>query len=72
MPLPDTHACPGLCGARVPRSHLSCKPCWFRLPKPLRDDVNAANRVRRSDPMRHMRALAAASRWYRENPKTRM
>lgn len=63
-----THACPGRCGAQVSRSQLSCKPCWFRLPKPLRDDVNAAYRKRRADPMGHMRTIAAASQWYRANP----
>lgn len=63
-----THKCPGGCGAAVPRSQLSCKPCWFRLPKPLRDDVNIAYRRRRSDPLDHMRAISVASRWYRANP----
>lgn len=69
MTMPDTHACPGHCGAQVGPGHLSCKPCWFRLPYLLRYDVKAASRVRRSDPMRHRRAVAAASRWYRDNPR---
>lgn len=63
-----THPCPGGCGAAVARAQLSCKPCWFRLPKPLRDDVNAAYRKRRAEPLVHMRAIAAASQWYRANP----
>jgi hypothetical protein len=64
-----THACPGGCGAQVPHHQLACKPCWFRLPKPLRDDVNDAYRNRRRDgALPHLRAIREASRWYRANP----
>lgn len=69
MPEP-THPCPGGCGAAVPRTRLSCKPCWFRLPRPLRDEITGAYRVRRSDGLRHARAISEASRWYRANPLT--
>lgn len=65
----DEHGCPGDCGAMVPRHQLSCKPCWFRLPSPLRNAVNNAYRHRASNPTPHRAALAAAMRWYRENPK---
>lgn len=65
----DTHLCPGRCGAPVPRTKLSCKPCWFRLPKPLRDDITAAYRNRFTDSLTHARALSAASQWYRANPR---
>jgi hypothetical protein len=65
----QTHSCPGGCGAAVPRTRLSCPPCWFRLPKPLRDDITAAYRNRFADSLTHARALSAASRWYRANPK---
>lgn len=63
-----THGCPGDCGAQVPRHRLACPPCWYRLPAPLRDEVNAAYRARRSDPRRHSLALRAALGWYRANP----
>jgi hypothetical protein len=68
MPEP-THACPGGCGAQVPYGQLSCKPDWFRLPKPIRDEINTAYRHRRTDPGRHLRAIRDAGRWYRANPR---
>jgi hypothetical protein len=64
-----THPCPGGCGAEVPQHQLACKPDWFRLPKPLRDEIGAAYARRRANPMRHLRALGEASKWYRANPK---
>jgi hypothetical protein len=66
----DTHGCPGDCGAQVPRHQLACKPCWFRLPKDLRDDVNYACRRRAVDASSHRRALRAAMNWYHDNPRT--
>lgn len=65
--MPDTHACPG-CGADVPYAQLACKPDWFRLPKPLRDDITAAYRRRRSDLRPHLLAVRAAVQWYGANP----
>lgn len=62
-----THECPGGCGFEVPQHQLACKRCWFKLPKHLRDDVNAAYRRRASDPVAHRRALVAALSWYRDN-----
>lgn len=62
---PTTHGCPGGCGAQVPQHQLACKPCWFRLPKPHRDAVNAAWR---KDARLHRSALADALAWYRDNP----
>lgn len=66
--LPDTsHACPGGCGTRVPRHRLACRACWPRLPLPLRRAIwthhESGNKVA------HLEALAAASRWYRDNPR---
>lgn len=63
----DTHGCPG-CGARVQRSQLACKPCWWRLPKPFRDAVNTAYRHRVEHPRAHILAMRAAMDWYRRNP----
>jgi hypothetical protein len=61
------HGCPG-CGEMVPRRLLSCRICWARLPEPLRDKVNHAYRMRQSAPLAHLRAIAEASQWYRDNP----
>lgn len=60
-----THECPGRCGVRVPQHHLACKPCWGKLPRALRDEINAAWMWRRQSPDRHRRALLAALTWYR-------
>lgn len=65
----DTHGCPGDCGAQVQRSQLACKPCWFRLPTPLRNAINSAYRHRQTNPAGHRAALSAAMRWYRDNPQ---
>jgi hypothetical protein len=69
MPSQPDHDCPGGCGAQIPYAQLACGPDWGRLPKPLRDDVNTAYRRRRANPMPHLRAVAVASRWYRDNPR---
>lgn len=63
------HECPGKCGALVVRSMLACKPCWYRLPAEIRDQVNFTYRQRISNPMGHIRAVAEASSWYRNNPR---
>lgn len=68
MPEP-THACPGRCGAQVPYAQLACKPCWVRLPKPLKDDINAAYLRRRHEPLAHLRAVQAARDWYQANTR---
>lgn len=65
----DMHGCPGDCGALVPRRQLACKPCWFRLPAPLRNAINLAYRHRQQNPTAHRAALGAAMRWYRANPR---
>ncbi len=65
----DTHGCPGDCGARVQRSQLACKPCWFRLPQAYRNAISSAYKRRSQHPTAHRAALAAAMRWYREHPR---
>jgi len=60
------HACPGGCGTAVPYVKLACLQCWSRLPKPLRDEVNAVWRQRNSHLSRHLQAVSAALRWYRD------
>lgn len=63
------HDCPGRCGSRVPQHQLACKPCWSRLPRPLRDNVSSAYRIRMRKPSAHREALVAALAWYRTNPE---
>lgn len=31
--------CPTGCGRLVASGHLMCRPCWYRVPKPLQADV---------------------------------
>lgn len=60
------HECPGGCGNPVPRAQLACRPCWFRLPDPLRNDIWRAWRLRPHDAgVAHQWAVAAALNWYR-------
>jgi hypothetical protein len=68
MATDETHSCPGGCGARVPHHQFSCKPCWFRLPKPYRDAIDNGYRQRRTSPLPHRQAMRAAVLWYRDNP----
>jgi hypothetical protein len=60
------HACPG-CGTPVGRALLACRTCWFQLPKPIRDEVNAAYRQRGQDARRHLLAVVEASRYLRDH-----
>ena len=64
-----THSCPCGCGGQVPRHQLACKPGWYRLPKELRDAINAAYRSRRRDPSGHLALIREALDWYRNNPR---
>lgn len=61
-----THTCPGCSKREVPRHQLSCRPCWYRLPKNLRDDLN--NAYHRGTPEDHAAAMRACLDWYRDNP----
>lgn len=61
-----THACPGGCGAQIPRHKLSCRTDWYRLPKALRDRINDAYR---RDRAAHRQALVEAVEWYAEHPR---
>jgi len=65
MTATDTHTCPGGCRTQVPHELLSCRSCWYRLPKPYRDAVNTAHR--KGGPA-HRSAIAAALHWYQRNP----
>lgn len=65
----DEHNCPGGCGTTVPDRRLACPADWYRLPQAMRDEINTAWRGRKTNPLQHMQAIAAASRWYRDNPR---
>lgn len=60
----STHACPGGCGAQVPRARLACKSCWYRLPAAYRAEIRAAYG---RDARAHRDAVTAALAWYREH-----
>lgn len=62
---PNEHPCPA-CGTPIPNAQLACKPDWFRLPKPLRDEVGLAYRKRLAPGgrVRHINAMRAAYAWY--------
>lgn len=60
-----THHCPSCQQPGIAYELLACRPCWWRLPKPLRNALNNAHR--RGGPA-HRAALAAAINWYRRNP----
>lgn len=63
----DTHRCPGCGKAGIARSRLACPPCWFRLPKDLRDAVRDGWKVRAVYPARHLAAVSDALDWYRRD-----
>lgn len=63
------HRCPGpQCTKQVPNSKLACGGHWWILPASVRDEINAAYKLRRDDPARHMDAIRAAYKWYTDNP----
>jgi len=64
------HPCPGQCGQTVAHDKLACRRCWFRLPTNIRQWVSAAWLHRARDPRSHRAALAAASKWYRDQTTT--
>lgn len=60
-----THTCPGCKSVQVPRHKLACRPCWYRLPRALRQRINDAYR---RDSAAHRGALREAFDWYRDHP----
>lgn len=66
------HRChwPG-CNARVPPAAWGCRPHWFTLPKPIRDQIWAAYRIGQettTSPSRdYLNAALAAQAWIAEN-----
>lgn len=65
----STHKCPGCGLVDVERHQLSCKPCWWRLPKPYRRALNAAYHQHGAGSSQHTAALQAVLHWYDQNPK---
>jgi hypothetical protein len=74
MAADTTHPCPGCDAPGVPKHQLSCRPCWFRLDRVIRDRISRAYRAMRQYPhdgdyqAAHRRALADALEWYKTNP----
>jgi len=56
-----THGCPGTCGRQVPYHLYACRACWYRLPKPYRDEIWRWYQV---DSGKHADAMVAAQQWY--------
>lgn len=63
------HACmPGQCPVMVPNSQLFCRTHWYKLPRALRNAVNAAwDYGRGAGSGAHMAAMDAAIEYVREN-----
>lgn len=62
-----THACPGGCGTQVDRTRYACRPCWFRVPKDMRQAIYAAWHA--SDHSAHRAAMADAKVWLDAHPR---
>lgn len=61
-----THACPGKCGAQIPRHRLACNVDWSRLPAKIRLQVTSNYR---RNPDAHFAAVRDAVEWYAANPR---
>jgi hypothetical protein len=59
-----THSCPGGCKRQVKYEHFACRNCWYRLPKPYRDEIW---RWYQKDSSKHAAAMVAAKTWYDDN-----
>lgn len=64
----NRHPCPGDCGVQVPQHLYACRPCWRRLPYPMR---RAITDTYQRDPIAHRRAMAEAAGWYAARRPTR-
>jgi hypothetical protein len=74
---PTHHRCPGLCTplSLVPRALFACRPCWWRLPAVLRNNINNTFEARKratgaaahAARLAHAGAMGDAMRWYRDN-----
>lgn len=67
------HACPGGCGRLVAFGRYACRPCWDRLPKPLRVAIVTAWSRRNMGDLTaaataHRSAMHEAKRWFVANP----
>lgn len=57
--------CP--CGAPLVKDYITCRRDWFRIPNELRQNVWRLYSSARGS-IEHMRAIAEARTWVRENP----
>lgn len=73
MPADTTHPCPGCDAPGVPQHQLGCRPCWWRLPEPIRGRINRAYAAKKRHPHdvdiagAHRRAIFDAMQWWRDN-----
>ena len=67
MTLPSTHECPAPgCGRTIPTRLFACRTDWYRLPKTIRDLINAAYFEGDGS---YLDAVMKAEAWYEANPK---
>lgn len=56
----SSHTCPEpRCEIQVPSNQLACRPHWYSIPKPLRDELWAAYREDGQGSERHLAAVDA-------------
>jgi len=66
------HRCPAPgCDAAVPPEQYACRPHWFSIPKPLRDELWWALRSDGGLSDRHIAAMRACDEFLRDNATTR-
>lgn len=65
-----TDTCPR-CHAKIRPGLVGCKPCWYALPKEIRDRINEHYTPRQTlltATAEYHRALRDALTWFRDNP----
>lgn len=64
-----THTCPGRCGRdNIPAHLYACPQCWHSLPAGIQERISTNYR---SNPAEHLRAMADAGQWFRDNRPVR-
>lgn len=58
----------GRCARKKRDGDLFCRPCWFRVPKMVRDQVWRAYREHGTWSAEHRSAVSVAIDWLREHP----
>lgn len=64
----STHPCPAPeCARQVPDHLFACRADWYRLPKPLRDDIWRGYHGSFAE---HLAAMVDAEQWFADNSQT--